>query len=76
MTTMTPSQYDSNHEEERHECFSERKGTWIIFRCPECDYVRRMNWETGEMKVRGGEFSVLHSGMHYPIGINPNANMN
>lgn len=66
----------SNNKQERHECSSERKGDWIVFRCPQCDYVRKMHWETGEMKVRGGDFMVLHSGMHYPLAIDPNTSMN
>ncbi len=73
---MAKELHYSGGEEERHECTSERKDNWVIFRCPQCDYVRRMNWETGEMKVRGGDFGVLHSGMHYPTGINPDSNMN
>ncbi|NUO03693.1 MAG: hypothetical protein HUU01_24020 [Saprospiraceae bacterium] len=73
---MTDPMNHAGHNEERHECYSERKDQWIIFRCPQCDYVRRMNWETGEMKVRGGDYMVLHGGFHFPTGINPDTNMN
>lgn len=73
---MRQLEHYPSDERERHECFSERKDNWVIFRCPQCEYVRWMNWETGEMKVREGDFMVLHSGMHYPVGIDPNTNMN
>lgn len=56
-------------EWEKHECHSTREGDWIVFECPQCDYTRRMNWKTGEMKVSGGEMQVLHSGTHLPTGM-------
>jgi hypothetical protein len=37
---------------ERHQCEAKRKEDWLIFTCPQCDYIRKMNWKTGEMKTR------------------------
>ena len=62
---------------EKHTCTSERQGDWIIFKCPECDYVRKLNYKTREMKVSGGNMTTLHSGFHIPTGIQPEKlNMN
>ena len=57
---------------ERHTCNSSKEGEWIIFQCPKCGYVSKMNPRTHEMKVIDiGDETVLHSGMHVPIGIQP-----
>ncbi len=56
---------------ERHECESRRKGDLIIFKCPQCNYERHMNIQTGEMYVKEGNMTALHSGMHWPIGVQP-----
>ena len=56
---------------DEHSCTSERKGDWIIFKCPQCDYVRKMNYKTGEMKVKGGNLTTLHKGFHVPVGLQP-----
>jgi hypothetical protein len=55
--------------QEKHVCSSEREGDWIIFKCPQCDYVRKMNYKTNEMKVSGGDMMTTHSGFHVPIGL-------
>ena len=63
--------------QEKHTCTSERKGDWIIFKCSECDYVRKLNYKTSEMKVSGGSLTTFHSGFHVPVGIQPETlNMN
>lgn len=73
--SMKIKSLDFGHE--KHSCTSERKGDWIIFTCPECDYVRKLNFKTSEMKVTGGTMTALHSGFHVPVGIQPETlNMN
>lgn len=56
---------------EKHECNSKREGDWIVFSCKECEYERRYNWKTREVKVTGENIMVLHKGMHAPTGLNP-----
>lgn len=59
-------------EPERHTTTTKQEGNTITFACPLCDYVRTMDKETGELKlINPGNPEVLHSGMAYPIGINP-----
>ena len=66
------------NEPETHQCIAEREGDWITFRCPKCsDYVRRMNYKTGEMIAPKRYNPYRHTGMHLPVGIqadmyNPN----
>lgn len=54
---------------EKHECSSKKEGDWIIFSCTQCDYVRRFNWKTREVKVENGNLLVLHKGSHVPVGL-------
>ncbi len=61
----------SKQNHERHECQSELDGDWIVFTCEKCDYVREINWKSGEMNVSGGDLNVMHEGAHFPMGINP-----
>ena len=68
--------WNASDKEETHQCVAERDGDWITFKCPKCpDYVRRMNYKTGEMiapKVKEGKnFRYKHSGMHIPVGLQP-----
>lgn len=61
-----------NNNEEAHKCTAERKGDWIVFRCPKCkDYVREMNYKTGEMIAPKRYNPYKHTGMHIPIGLQP-----
>ena len=53
--------------ESKHSCSSRQRGDWLYFKCPLCDYQRKMNWKTGEMKTIGGKEGVLHSGFNIPI---------
>jgi len=54
---------------EKHTCKSRREGDWLIFECPQCDYVRKWNPTTSEMNlVDSGDENALHSGMHQPTG--------
>ncbi len=58
--------------EEAHQCTAQREGDWVTFRCPKCrDYVRRMNVVTGEMTAPKSNSPYRHSGLHIPIGIQP-----
>lgn len=60
-----------------HVTTARRVGDWITFTCPTCGYVRTMNEATGDMQVvKQGEAGVLHSGMFYPAGIDPEYSMN
>ncbi len=56
---------------ERHLCESQRHGDWILFTCPNCDFVREINYKTGTMNTTGGEVNVMHDGTHLPTGIDP-----
>ncbi|MCA0235495.1 MAG: hypothetical protein LCH81_03855 [Bacteroidetes bacterium] len=47
----------------QHYCTSHREGEWIVWRCPHCsDYERRMNWQTGEMRIKRGASTAQHIG--------------
>ena len=53
---------------ERHVCQSWQEGDWVIFRCTECYFKRKLNWKTGEVKlINPGQFDALHSGMNIPF---------
>ncbi len=58
-------------EFEQHACTSKKEGDWIIFECSQCDYVRKLNYKTREMKVSGGSMTTVHSGFHVPVGLQP-----
>ncbi len=61
-----------SHSMTYHNCTSTRDGDWITFRCPKCNYCRKLNYRTQEMKlIREGDQSVLHRGMHQPVGLQP-----
>ncbi|HNM23949.1 MAG TPA: hypothetical protein PKL15_00915 [Saprospiraceae bacterium] len=46
-----------------HHCTSRRDGDWIIWSCPHCSgYERRLNWVSGEMRVRRGDSPAQHVG--------------
>ena len=64
--------FHNREELEQHQCESRREDDWIIFQCSQCDYTRRINWKTGDMKVSGGSMYVMHSGSHMPTDIDPN----
>jgi hypothetical protein len=52
---------------DKHDCVSYQIDDWLIFKCQSCDYVRKFNWKTREMKVKGGDTNTLHSGFHAPF---------
>jgi hypothetical protein len=59
-------------KEEIHLCTAQRDGDWVTFRCPECrDYVRRMNVRTGEITPSKSRTTHRHSGLHIPVGMQP-----
>ncbi len=59
--------FQASPDDLRHECTSQRHGDWIIFRCPHCDdYERRLNWRTGEMRVRNARTEINHTGRYFP----------
>lgn len=48
---------------DHHQCTSHREGDWITWKCPYCrGYERKMNWKTGEMRLKTGGSQALHSG--------------
>ncbi|MFK7847341.1 MAG: hypothetical protein AB8G77_18745 [Rhodothermales bacterium] len=59
---------NSKQAADEHACESYRDGDWIVFLCPQCEtYERRLNWRTGDMKVRDNtETHVRHSGEYFP----------
>ena len=56
-----------NLDRKRHVCQSYREGDLIIFICPDCDYIRQINFKTKKMESVGGAIDVIHEGMHQPI---------
>lgn len=73
----TSIKFHNGEEMEQHDCESRRDGDWIVFKCPKCDYSRRVNWKTGEMSASGGNMFVMHRGQHFPTGVDPRLmNMN
>ncbi|NJL77057.1 MAG: hypothetical protein HC892_20640 [Saprospiraceae bacterium] len=52
---------------EKHTCIGHQEGDWIIFTCPKCDYQRKMNWITGEMKTNDKNSHIPHKGEHFPL---------
>jgi hypothetical protein len=60
----------------RHTCEARKFGNIIVFTCPQCDYVRSWNIATDKFIVTGDQPGVLHEGMSYPVGIDPNQNPN
>lgn len=51
---------------ELHECEATQEGNWVIFRCPICgDYERRINCDTGEMKVKTSNPYIRHTGHNF-----------
>lgn len=59
--------FDPKPDSLHHKCDAFRNGDWIIFRCPICkDYERRLNWRTGEMRVRNDKPEVYHHGNYMP----------
>ena len=66
---MSKQMNPHDFEYEQHRCISKREGDWIIFECPQCDYVRRLNYKTREMTVTGGSMTTLHSGGYVPVGL-------
>ena len=53
-------------EKPTHECNSHREGDLMIFICPQCDYVRQINYKTGKMKTSGGDGTTIHHGVQSP----------
>jgi len=59
--------FNSPPETDVHTCRAYRNGDWIVFLCDECsDYERRINWRTGEMKVKNARADVSHTGFYAP----------
>ncbi|PHN04137.1 hypothetical protein [Flavilitoribacter nigricans] len=58
--------FDFNQEDlERHTCRTWQEGDWIILQCTQCDFLRRMNWKTGALKIdQSGEPQIMHSAQH------------
>jgi hypothetical protein len=50
-----------------HKCEATRKGDWIVYRCPKCDYELRENWRSGDIKVNNPKLKIKHTGAYYPI---------
>jgi hypothetical protein len=60
-------EFSSFSNNEQHKCESFRDGDWIVFRCPVCqDYERRINWRTGDTKVKNSVPDINHSGSYFP----------
>jgi hypothetical protein len=55
-----------HHEEmQKHQCRAWQEGEWIYFQCPQCSFLRKMNWQSGEMiTLRAGDKDALHHGLH------------
>ena len=65
-------QYDLRADGERHECLSWAENDQIIFRCQQCDFVRKIDLRTGRLSVvRVGDSKALHRGAHRPFVVSP-----
>lgn len=66
---MDPFLENQSSDVVQHHCESYRDGDWIVFTCSKClSYERRLNWRTGEMKIKEGEDpGILHAGEYFPI---------
>lgn len=52
----------------QHKCDAVRDGDWIIFRCSKCQkYERKLNWRTGEMKIKNDSQHIYHTGEYFPV---------
>ncbi len=51
---------------EEHECISRREGSQVVFQCPHCDFVRKLDLKSGEVQTSGGSPEVLHEGIYDP----------
>ncbi len=54
--------FDHQHTENRHVCRSIKRGDWIIYQCPKCDYVMKQHFETGELIIENAKADIHHSG--------------
>lgn len=60
-----------NGDENKHKCYAEREGDWIVFRCLICDdFERRINLVTRQMEstIDPGNMN-LHTGMYIKPGL-------
>ena len=48
--------------EDRHQCYGVKDGEWIIYKCPSCSYIRKVNTTTGKSTSQGGDWTTLHEG--------------
>ncbi len=55
----------------RHDCTTERRGDWVIFRCPDCpDFERRFNYMTGQLSESPSIAPhIQHDGTYFPAGL-------
>ena len=49
-------------DQETHECVPVQDGDWVIFKCSQCDYTRKLNLKTGKSSSNGGDWKTLHEG--------------
>ena len=68
---MLKLEFESAPGVEQHQCVSIRQGEWVIYRCPQCDYEMRENWQTGEVRVFNAKRRVRHSGGYTPVDFRP-----
>ena len=52
----------------RHQCLGVREGDWIIFKCCECNYIRKINLKTKKSTTYGGSLETLHEGTINEMG--------
>lgn len=69
--------FELNSEDlEKHVCQSSRQGDVLIFKCPDCGYIRHWDQKTHQIRlVNKGNENALHSGFYEPVGLQMN-NMN
>ncbi len=55
--------------ENKHRCYVEQEGDWMVFLCPACpDYERRIHSKTGEMQSK---CSPYNEHRHFGIYVRP-----
>ncbi len=68
---MLNIQFNKDDSEKRHQCIGVKDGDWVIFKCNECSYTRKMNLKTGKSSTKGGDWEILHEGSFASITDEP-----
>lgn len=60
--------YEFSQDGERHQCISWLENKSIIFKCQQCDFIRKMHVETGQLTtIKKGNQMALHAGLYKAV---------